>query len=1285
MPTPTGIPPPLPTPSQATPQAQQHLQYPAQASPSINGPRFDNNAHVPPPVPFPFPPPPNFNADFFKQFASAGFPPPPPPNFPPVPIANAGFPQPPTPASASVPSPYPQYRADGPQGSQGGLGPHEQTRQYMPEQYAPSPRDAPVVPQLSQHGQYGGASKPAHNTNNHGSRPAPKAAESEKGRQFANHSNPWLTRDSDQSLPSFGSRSDLNMLFASMQNHAPDVAPQEDPVLPVMPDITPAEEHSPPVEGSASRTFTIPQRFRAKLTRASAYDPTRPATLPERTPSHSSTMRNAPKNIPKQVVERSYENKSIIELRQLAKGAVLSLVPHKILFSDLIKEGVDAGVLRELYAELGVKVALEEAQLDKSDGQQQHVRQNSTQEPAPVITDASREVMMGGTSATDNIPVLAIPAIEASRQHVAPSPSLERKDRIALLLAAKTGRPTPPPAPVLPITQPGTKETPSASQTPPSPEIQLPVQQISNVSKPRAQPEVVKQKMEQLRREALAKKRAQAQASNISTPPIGSAPSLTGSAVAALAQSSAMTSLIPGLFMGSAEAAEQEPTFDSSLLIPSKRPSDGVVIESERDLKRPALSRAENSSGGAADESDGEIIEDQETDTMVVDDQQGELLSGQLHTTATEHSDDQLYMAKQNEIEAMHRKIAEMEQRNKLKRTRSQTDTPVSSGADVAMGNSPIAQPGQLPGSVESPRQFSGPRTKVTPAQLRERAAALKAEMLKQRSQRQEVLQQGLPDLNAEVRKTETRLEVSRNELAQVRAQIQSFHTQLDRLVVRETELSEEILQYEQRLEEGQAGQKQYSEELQHIKDEKMAEGNAVPPPEASSRFPTQEQEYVLPNALSNGDVGAVGEDSAIQADVQADVDVPDAVETAADMDVISQPSDEAPTSYQLQPPTQQAEADAQSPEILEDVHSPEDEDRDADEMEISPEPEAYQETHEIQVSTFTPTQDTPASMDVDDDQSDGSASMSGSDEEEDDYEPAEAEEGQPMQQSDDEGEYDPEEAPVNSAAPTGPADDDFDDYYEPSEPQPLTDTLPTPAELATPGDFVTGGHDTAASPDEDGELHDEPVGISEVPANTADDLDTNVLHQETNAPLQLQPHSIDAHPVSAAPMLNGDSAPSVHFVPYKTPLSSFKTYRFHPEYADAVKTGYRSLTYSNSIDPTRPLCPTEVAGQVCSDTTCEEQHFSQLGLPDDKILVQMSSAAGIADKATKDAFHAGLKQVIADLRTNEVRDFEKVADALSKYRRSFFTKLENEDTEEGEAEAEAIEQDQPAVQDAES
>lgn len=71
----------------------------------------------------------------------------------------------------------------------------------------------------------------------------------------------------------------------------------------------------------------------------------------------------------------------------------------------------------------------------------------------------------------------------------------------------------------------------------------------------------------------------------------------------------------------------------------------------------------------------------------------------------------------------------------------------------------------------------------------------------------------------------------------------------------------------------------------------------------------------------------------------------------------------------------------------------------------------------------------------------------------------------------------------------------------------------------------------------------------------------------------------------------------SRHFVPYQSPLSYFRAYRYHPHYLDNIKGGFRSLTYSNNINPNSPLCAFEIYGGVCNDRDCQFQHLRDLSL----------------------------------------------------------------------------------------
>ncbi|CAI7670646.1 unnamed protein product [Penicillium viridicatum] len=131
-------------------------------------------------------------------------------------------------------------------------------------------------------------------------------------------------------------------------------------------------------------------------------------------------------------------------------------------------------------------------------------------------------------------------------------------------------------------------------------------------------------------------------------------------------------------------------------------------------------------------------------------------------------------------------------------------------------------------------------------------------------------------------------------------------------------------------------------------------------------------------------------------------------------------------------------------------------------------------------------------------------------------------------------------------------------------------------------------------------------------------------------------------------------------FTPYTSPLRTFKAYRYHPHYAEDVPSGYRSLTYSHNIDSMKYMCPYELAGGVCNDRSCEFQHLRDMTLSepltstDDKILVQMGSVREGQTEEEKEAYLAGLKEIINDLRRDKVKDFDTVASEIAAYRRRF-------------------------------
>ncbi|TID27063.1 protein red1 [Venturia nashicola] len=132
-------------------------------------------------------------------------------------------------------------------------------------------------------------------------------------------------------------------------------------------------------------------------------------------------------------------------------------------------------------------------------------------------------------------------------------------------------------------------------------------------------------------------------------------------------------------------------------------------------------------------------------------------------------------------------------------------------------------------------------------------------------------------------------------------------------------------------------------------------------------------------------------------------------------------------------------------------------------------------------------------------------------------------------------------------------------------------------------------------------------------------------------------------------------STPSASFVPYSSPLRMFKAYRYHSNFRNEVAGGFKSLTYSNTIDPGLPLCPIEMAGASCDDPNCAGQHMRDMGLADNMILVQLGSLNPGRTDEDKKRWADGLRTLIGNLRTQGVKETDVVASQIASYRRNFF------------------------------
>ncbi|EGZ76556.1 hypothetical protein NEUTE2DRAFT_98481 [Neurospora tetrasperma FGSC 2509] len=186
------------------------------------------------------------------------------------------------------------------------------------------------------------------------------------------------------------------------------------------------------------------------------------------------------------------------------------------------------------------------------------------------------------------------------------------------------------------------------------------------------------------------------------------------------------------------------------------------------------------------------------------------------------------------------------------------------------------------------------------------------------------------------------------------------------------------------------------------------------------------------------------------------------------------------------------------------------------------------------------------------------------------------------------------------------------------------------------------------SSPEDSSHLPDQ-ISVAAQPREAAQELeeeparDVNVVSPEVPNPVQLT-RSQETHETTAAK--------TGSFRPYESPLRYFHAYRFHPSYRDTVPGGLRSLTYSNRINPSIPLCPSEIAGEQC-DETCDFQHIKYIVAPDDAILLELGKADEFEGEQ-KTRFIDGLRKLLHEFRAKKVRDFDAIARGIIEYRARF-------------------------------
>lgn len=515
----------------------------------------------------------------------------------------------------------------------------------------------------------------------------------------------------------------------------------------------------------------------------------------------------------------SRPGKSPVQLRLQAQGALLSLAPHNIRYGELVREGINPVILRQLYEDVGIKV-----QTPLSD-----TKKDSLPKPQESIVNQSQSAAVQSTSFTDSVdpaqrqgskpgndnekqPSPVEPPSSASQQDA--GKPMERKEVIARMLAAKAAKaPGPSPSPQAGVS----KETPGGAVSISS-ELPLKEKDVPVREKNKAQTELARKRIEELKKQGLMRNQQKPQADSIPQ----EQPQRSETIKQALAppnvipvrnqhplperppQPEAPPGRLPGLFMtdsGQLPAPESHATPMQGLALdstPQPRVSQRKRPRAS-DFDEPSNTPREGFGQGVAnavpeeklviDISDDEFYGDSENDHMDLETpadlaQSSDSFmnsvdpSGSTTSVAPRANDQEHIRMKDLEIQEMHRKIAELEQRKKTKLTTSRTQSP--RGPDsltVSLPDNPSGTDFQsnvystesppvnndsdtmhtVPDTVHATSGQNGHPERPQPIDLASmnltQLAVMRSKILRKKE-----IEMGLPDLDAEIQSSEAKL-----------------------------------------------------------------------------------------------------------------------------------------------------------------------------------------------------------------------------------------------------------------------------------------------------------------------------------------------------------------------------------------------------------------------------------------------------------------------------------------------------------------------------------------------
>ncbi|KAI9828215.1 MAG: hypothetical protein M1819_004592 [Sarea resinae] len=1100
---------------------------------------------------------------------------------------------------------------------------------------------------------------------------------------------------------------------------------------------------------------------------------------------------------------------ALMEKRTLAKNALLNLLPYKIRFAELVTEDIDSDILQGLYAEIGLKPASQtpvrtvnddSPKKDLPESVVEHVEQPPRQlTPIPVVghKQAITPQPLQGNGTLDipeqnstgaiqprpeqetdpnpvgiestSPPLSSKPIIPSKSTASAPftkallsqattnkpaQPKLDRKDYIARLLAAKSGKPIPPVTkpPDAPSVAPNSqqKQTPELEPSPASCDTAKPEPNKTLVdsdleAKRKAQTELARQRMEALKKgrpvnneltgsppenDASVQRKPENSPMEVAEPAEPTIPSPAKEVESTRSHlappmihqlpprpvtdadwntprvEAVPSPVIPGLFMTSSATpvplvpAISSPSQASSSLAQDsinnrrKRPvaSDFDIgpLPSTGTFKRPfGQDRSQSVVIDVSDEENDDLADDLDSEMEIESDEESHQhapltnpqeapktksirdlpplsdvpkkrntsrngASGAKSGIITPGSKEQENLKrKEREIEDLQKKIAEIEKRRNAKQAASRAETPTTPQPTTTLSKPPFlpgsisVAPEQTPsnlGNAANGGQALEDAATLQEIQLKEAEKAKAEELAKARSEaaerrrkRRAEIESGLPVLDAAVASSKFKLEELKKEMEKLEAAVQEGLEGKKRLV---EELESLGIDTEGMPVEALQAKKdeiieQRMAEVDRSRAIALAASDASEPaslailaqksPPDSSVSPHVDEIHHPP--ISKSPSGPSSQDASMQEPLAIESqskEIQDLEDETAEvvMDTSGSSMEEGEISNDQDGSSHDQSMSAPDMEI--DKSSPDDDRETALPKEITsithPDaetkvveaPEVAMEDAHIQAPNVVPEEGTSGS------ESNEKANCSA------DLSFDSAKTGSTASKADGE----------ESSSESVDEHSDEVDAYEPPEPTPSPSPpfSPAPANLPStntvevPKSFQSAGETNVPTP-----------SVAEVSSTPVVD---NPEKQQSQEPQNKE--------AERGPKGQG------RFTPYESPLKQFKAYRYHPNYKDDVAGSFRSLTYSHKINVDNPLCRYEAAGGVCNDSTCDYQHFRDMGLSDDMILVQMGAVQEGQTPEEREQYVSGLKQIIHEMRGRKVNDFNTVASELALYRSRF-------------------------------